>query len=301
MELRQLRHFIAVAETLNFHRAAKRLNMAQPPLSVSIRKLESEIGVRLFDRSSRVTRLTASGHAALAEAREAIRHAAELGRVARAAASGEIGRIRLAFAASATYRLLPNLLLAYGVRFPQVRLELREGTNTQILNMFEAGDIDLALVRVPTTFPSGIELQMIEEDTLWAALPASSPLSLKPMLSMRDFADQQFISLIASGRAAGLNAVTRRVFEEAGISPPITQEALQVHTIVSLVESGLGVAFLPSVCSNQPSARVVFRKIEDMPPAGSTGIALAYRSDVADPAALSFCNVALGREVRQPG
>src|SRR5271157_2792003 len=107
MELRQLNQFSVLAETLNFHRAAERLHIAQPPLSVSIRKLEEEFGVKLFDRKTSGVKLTEAGRAALGDARRALFHAAEAARIARATALGTSGRLRIGFVGTAKYRLLP--------------------------------------------------------------------------------------------------------------------------------------------------------------------------------------------------
>lgn len=293
MELRQLRHFVMVAETLNFHRAAERLNMAQPPLSMSIKKLEQEIGVELFERHSRAVKLTESGHAALKEARETLRHAGETIRIAQAVSSGETGRVRLAFAASATYSLLPALLPVYRGRHPNVTLDLREGTNTEIFDLMEAREIDIGLVRVPTSFPRSIELVTIEHDTLVAVLPRDNPLAQRSRLTLQDLADQPFVNHAVAGPLEGLNAATRRVFKDAGIAPRITQEARQVHTVISLVESGLGVALVPSVSARYSSGRIVFRHLENMPASAAVGIALAYRPQYETSAARRFRETAL--------
>lgn len=292
MELRQLKHFVTIAETLNYHRAAERLNIAQPPLSVSIRKLEDEFGARLFNRKRKVV-LTEAGHAALEEARKALHHASEAARIAKAVAAGEAGRIRLAFAGSATYRLLPELIPRFGARFPNVVLTMREGTNTDIMAMFEEHAIDLGLVRVPTELPDSIELVTIERDTLVAVLPKTSPLATRRKVTMRDLAAYPFVDHAASGHIPGMNAATRRVFEESGIRPRFSQMAKEVHTVISLVASGLGVALVPSVAAQYSSDKIAFRPVADLPPSGRVGIALAYRPTEETPAARRFREVAV--------
>jgi DNA-binding transcriptional LysR family regulator len=293
MDLRQLRQFVMLAETLNFHRAAERLNMAQPPLSVSIKKLEQEIGAQLFDRDRRNVKLTEAGYAILDDARRSLHHAAEIGRIARVAAAGESGRIKLSFAASATYNLLPALLPVYRYRYPNVKLELREGTNTEILTLLEAQEIDVGLVRVPTSFPRSIELVTIEHDVLVVAIPSANPLARRSKLTLADLAGEPFVNHASSGRVAGLHAATKRMFEQAGVAPDITQEALQVHTIISLVESGLGVALVPSVSARHASERIVFRHLDNPPPAATIGIALAYQPKHQSSATQRFRETAL--------
>jgi len=130
---------------LNFHRVANRLHIAQPPLSVSIRKLEEERRVRLFDRDRPGVRLTEAGHAALADARRALFHAAESERMARATVLGTGGRLRIGFVGTAKYRLLP----AFQAKHPGVTLTLSERDNGEILHALQNGELDAGIIRVP--------------------------------------------------------------------------------------------------------------------------------------------------------
>ena len=127
MELRQLRYFVMLAETGNFHRAAERLNMSQPPLTVAIRKLEEELGAALFIRSARGVALTAAGRASLEMARATLAQADRFREAAREGAAGERGRLRVGFVGSATFELLPRLIAEYRRRYPAVELVLEEG------------------------------------------------------------------------------------------------------------------------------------------------------------------------------
>lgn len=275
MELRQLRQFVMLAETCNFHRAAERLNMAQPPLSVSIRKLETELGVRLFNRSSRGVSLTEAGSGALREAKAALFHIEETARIARAVDAGEAGRLRIGFVGSATYALLPRLLPLFRARYPDVALELQEGTNGQIVAMLEAHTLDIGIVRMPFRNRHAIRCVTIERDVLIAALWAGHPLANKRRLALRDLADEPFVHY-AAGEVGGMRAVTTAMFQDAGFSPGVAQEAVQVDTVISLVESRLGVALVPSIAASRASKAVVFRKLADASASATIGIALAY-------------------------
>jgi DNA-binding transcriptional LysR family regulator len=277
MDLRQLRQFVAVAEAGSFRRAAEQLCMAQPPLSVAIRKLEGEIGVPLLERSSRGVRLSAAGEAALAAARRCLRDADEVAGAARAAASGEAGRLRIGFIGSVTHALMPRLIQAFGQRYPQVKLELHEATNQQLLSAVASDALDLGFVRMPTARPPGVDFQWVQRDVFVAALPAQHPLARRRRLRLQDLADQPFIGYTPS-RVGGLHAALMQLLMQAGVSPPITQEAVQVQTVIGLVESGLGLALVPSVNAPHASRRVVFRPLADLPAGHSIGIALAHRS-----------------------
>jgi DNA-binding transcriptional LysR family regulator len=275
MDLRQLRQFAVLAETLSFRKTAERLNISQPPLSVSIRKLEEELGVALFSRGKTGVRLTESGQAALADARRSLFHAEEVARSARTATLGESGRLRIGFVGSATYSLIPTLLPAFRERYPAVKLELYEGTNTGILARLEANILDIGLVRVPFPTRSRIHWVTAERDHLVAALPAAHPLARRRGLRLADLADEPFVHYAAS-EVPGLHAITMLVFQEAGFVPQVTQEAYQVASVICLVESGLGVALVPSIASRIPSKAVVFRELEGMSEHGSIGLALGF-------------------------
>jgi len=277
MDLRQLRQFSAVAETLSFRRAAERLCMAQPPLSVAIRKLEEEIGVALFERVSRGVRLTAAGRAAYEVAQKCRRNADELTSAARAAAQGESGHLRIGFVGSVTFGLMPHCVRAFRGRFPNVKLELREATNAEAVSAVDGGMLDVAFVRVPTARPPTVKFQQIESDVFCIALPAGHPLASRPTLRLKDLDGQPFVGY-ASSRAGGLHAAVTHLLQRAGVCPTVTQEGVQVHTLIGLVESGLGLALVPAVSAANAPTGVAFRPIRDLPRDAAIGIALAYHA-----------------------
>ena len=277
MDLRQLRQFVTVAETLNFRRAAERLCMAQPPLSVAIRKLEEEIGVALFDRTSRGARLTAAGHAACEVARKCLRNAEELASAARAAANGESGHLRIGFVGSVTFGLMPRFVRAFGERYPKVKLELGEVTNAEAVSAVDGGTLDIAFVRVPTMRPPAVKFQHIESDVFCIALPAGHPLASRKSLRLMDLAEEPFVGY-APSRAGGLHAAVTQLLQRAGVSPTVAQEGVQVQTLIGLVESGLGLALVPAVSAAHAPTGVAFRPIRDLPRDAVIGIALAHHA-----------------------
>lgn len=292
MDTRQLRHFVALAETLNYRRAAERLHIAQPPLSQSIRRLEQRLGVALFERDRRGTALTAAGAAALEDARRALFHAEQFGRVAQATASGEAGRLRVGFVGSATYALMPRLLPAFAQRYPGVELELAESTTRRILQQVERGELDIGLVRYPVAQAGGVALEPLQPDRFVAALRADSAWARKRRLGLAELADEPFV-LFSPGEVPGLHAVALLACQRAGFLPRVHQQAVQVQTVVSLVESGLGVALVPSVAARHASAGVVFKPLHDLDEAAAIGIALAWRPAAATPATRRFHETAL--------
>ena len=275
MELRQLRQFVAVAEAGSFSLAAERLCMAQPPLSVAIRKLEAEMGVPLFERTGRGVRLTPDGEAALSGANRCLKEAADLSTLAQAAQHDASGFLNIACIGSAVYGLLPTILKEFASRYPGIKFTLREYTNHETLIAVENGSIDLGFVRVPIARPVNVQFQAVAQDRFCAALPNDHPLCHRPSLSLQELADETFIGYVPS-RAGGLQGALMLTLLHAGITPRITQEAVQVQTAIGLVQGGLGVALVPSVHAATASSRVTFRPIHDLPPEPVIGIALAY-------------------------
>lgn len=292
MDLRQLKQFIAVAEMQSFRKAADRLHMAQPPLSVAIRKLEEEIGVTLLERNTRGVRLTEPGQAALVAAKRCIEQAENVKASAQAAANGDAGRLRIGFIGSVTFGLMPRLIHAFNKKYPNVKLELIEANNQSLLDAIESDALDLVFLRIPTTRPTEINFQIIQEDVFVAALPTHHPYAKKKSLCMKDLSEQLFISYVPS-RVGGLHAAVSHILHSAGVAPRITQEAMQVHTVIGLVESGLGIALIPSINTSITSDRVVFKKMRDIPKVSPIGIALAHHTQRVSPAAQRFKDLAV--------
>lgn len=295
MELRQLQQFITVAETLNFRRAAERLHMAQPPLSVAIRKLETELGAPLFERHPRGVALTTAGIAAFELARQCLGNAGALRDAVQAAAGGERGRVHVGFVGSATYALMPSLLPAFRAKYPHVELVLRESTNLELLAMVEAAELDIGLVRYPTGSSSALQFEIVERDVFCAVLPTSHALANKKFVTLPMLAREPFVDY-ASTRVPGLHAIVMLAFQQAGLSPLVAQEAMQVQTVISLVQSGMGVALVPSVSARLAARGVVFRPIKGLPASAAISLAMASHVACRNPAALRFLE--LGRALR---
>lgn len=260
MDLRQLQYFTVLAETLNFHRAAERLNMSQPPLTVAIRKLEQELGVPLFVRGPRGVTLTAAGEAALETARATLSHAAQIRQIAREGALGERGRLRVGFVGSAIYELLPRLIPEYRRRYPKVDLVLEEGTSIDISRKIRSHQLDVGLVRLPLLEAAPLDARVIEVDELVVAVPSGSPFAQRKSLALSQLAQEPFILFT---RISVLSTVILMACHSAGFTPHVAQEATQVHTILSLVQSGLGVALVPSKATRLVPERVKLLRLAD--------------------------------------
>ncbi|MGH8807899.1 MAG: LysR family transcriptional regulator [Noviherbaspirillum sp.] len=287
MDLRRIRHFVVLAETLNFRRAAERLHMAQPPLTVSIQKLEAELGTKLFVRGSSGVTLTPSGQAALVEARRLLFHGCQFAQSARSALDGTGGSLHVGFVGSTTYGMLQKLVPLFRTEYPGVELILREATSARIVQLLEEDALDIGLVRTPLLQSSKTGLVPLERDEFVAALPHGNQLAAKEPLKLGDLAGESFIMYVRT-EAAGLYTAAMLACQQAGFLPRVTQEAVQIQTVLSLVESGLGVALVPSVMQHFVSDKIVYRALADCPPAAEIGLALVYRPEMESPAAQRF-------------
>jgi DNA-binding transcriptional LysR family regulator len=241
MELRHLRHFLAIADELHMGRAAARLGMAQPPLSQSIARLEKDLGVRLFDRTNRRLTLTRSGAAFVAEAREAVRHADAAVALARASADGEAGELRLGFVSAALYEHLPRLLTRLRLDLPGVRPKLIElSTNDQIAALAD-GRIDIGFAHPPFATTERLDVVQFAADDIVAVMPDDG---VTQSITLQEIAARGLI-LFPQTHGPVLHAHIMDAFARAGVAIGEPQEATRALTMLALVSAGLGVTLLP--------------------------------------------------------
>jgi DNA-binding transcriptional LysR family regulator len=289
LELRQLRYFVAVAEELHFGRAALRLHMTQPPLSQTIQALEASLGTALFARTNRSVALTPAGHALLPEARRLLQQAEGLPALAQRAAAGETGRLALAFVSTADYSVLPALLRRFRETYPQVAIELREATSDVQQEDLLEYRIDAGLLIPPLSDKTAdaLHYQTVLTEPLVAALPQGlrSNRGNHSGLRLERVRDQPLI-IFPRHIAPGLHDAILACFHEAGVTPRIAQEAIQMQTIVGLVSAGMGIALVPQSVSNLRRPGVEYRPLAGKVPLVETG--LAWRRDNASPVLQAF-------------
>ena len=288
MELRHLRYFVVVAEELNITRAAKLLQMAQPPLSQQIHHLEEELGVTLFHRSKRRIELTDAGQVFLEEARRTLAQAEHARRTAQRAQRSEIGRLVMGFVSEATYDLLPAMLQAYRARFPQVEIVLREMTTMQQVQALQKGSIHLGMLRPPIS-ETGLTLQIIREEPFVAVLPPTTRFAPEEQFPLSALAEEPFV-LFPRAISPGVYDQVINLCNQAGFSPIIAQEATELHTILGLVAVGIGVSLLPASVHLLRNQGVIYQTFPQTGTQAST--ALAWRQDSRSSVLFPFLDVA---------
>lgn len=258
--LRQLEHFVAVAEAGSVSDGALRIRVAQPALSVSIRKLEEAIGAPLFVRETRGVRLTPAGQEFLEEARRSLSHATRARENARLAGLGELGVVRLGFVGSAIYRLLPQRLPAFLESFPSVRIEFTEGVSISLLQAMRERRMDAGIIRLPADGTDGFRITIVEKDDLVAVVPRRHRLAERDEIDLAELAGDPFV-MFSTSQVPRLRNMVVDACRTAGFSPRMVQEATQAFTMVGLVGSGVGVALLPGVISQFRSEEVRFLRL----------------------------------------
>lgn len=292
MELRHLRHFVAVAEELNFHRAAMRLNMAQPPLSQSIRRLEDSLGVQLLDRSRSGVALTPAGTAFIDEARNALAHADLARKLARREAA-DSPEIRVSFNSSAMYRILPRLLSAFRELAPMTGMHLHELPSPLQISPILNGDRDIGFVSHNTRGLEEFETILVERSSLAAAVPAHWSLASRKFVTLADLAEYPFILPPRHDYTVGTDAAIS-LFRRAGLMPSVIQSETHVSSTFALVGAGLGCTLTTGAAAVTTPENVTFVPIRDSALRAESGIRMIWRDSQLGAAARQF--VAFARE-----
>jgi DNA-binding transcriptional LysR family regulator len=242
MNLRQLRYFVVVAEALNFRRAAERLHISQPPLTVGIRKLEEELGAPLFNRTTRGLSLTPAGEDALPLARLALFQAEQMRQAVRARTDEERGHLNIGFS-DATAPLLRRLLPAFHRRHPKVDVMVTEMSGLELVRRLRIRKMDVGLVRLPLSNPAHIEASVVAHEELVVALAETHPLTRRGPISLAALHDAPLIAYPHGDPARDL---LLDACQHAGFEPHITQEVATASTILALVQMGLGIGIVPA-------------------------------------------------------
>jgi len=284
MELRHLRYFVAVAEELNFRRAAERLRVAQPALSAQIKNLEGELGVRLFERTTRSVLLTQTGQVFLTEARGVLGAATHAEQLVRKAEHGLVGTLRVGVITPATGPLLARVLRHYHQKYPGVTLSLSALTSAEQLRRLRAGELDAGLLRPPATSPE-LEMRFVEQAPMVLAAPAGHRLAKKRKLEWKDFNGEGLV-MIHPDQQHGFYDPFISACVKAGAKTHVAQYAQDVQIKMWLISAGFGIAPVTATLVEIRRPGVVFRTLPPgLPPIQTV---LVWRRLDASPVVKNF-------------
>ncbi len=256
MDVKQLKSFIAVANTLSFRRAARQLHLSQSALSIQIQNLEAHFGVSLLARNRRSVRLTPAGESVLADSDQLLKQIAAMELRAARIGSGETGHLRIGFVASATAQLLPSIVVAFRKAYPGVSFDLRNIPTTQQMEALKNGSIDIGFLRLPLVVDE-LLIELVHREQFAIVLPKSHRLASRKALTLRELADEPFI---AYGRrwAPNFHDQWTELCRKAGFTPNVVQETAEMETALVLIAAGLGVAILPKgiACRSRAAIKV---------------------------------------------
>jgi DNA-binding transcriptional LysR family regulator len=256
VELRHLRYFVAVAEELHFRRAAERLYVAQPAVSEQIRKLESELGVRLFDRTHQRVVLTDAGHALLAEARCVLQQAEVACRAARRAHEVSGSRLKVGYVPDVLPASVPRALHQLTTAVPTLEVTLESGPARDLLQAVRVRRLDVAVTSLPAP-TSGLRVLSLGRERLVAAVPSER---MDPVITLDALASQRLLTLPRETDPALYDTIVS-VFHDAGLAPVLTAvPAPRLESVLLGVASGRGMALLPAAAAERrtlPGVRIV--------------------------------------------
>ena len=259
MELRHLRYFITVAEELNFRRAAERLHLAQPALSTQIKNLEQELGVRLFDRTTRSVNLTPTGVVFLNEARGIIAATAHAEQLVRKAEHGLVGTLRVGVIAPAAGPLLAKILRHFHQKYPGVQLSLSSLSSAEQFRRLRAGELDAGLLRPPVTAPE-LDSRFVEQAPQLLAVPAGHRLAKKRGIQWQDFNGEGLVMIHPDQQHTFYDPFLAAC-AKAGAKVHPAQYAQDVQIKMWLISAGFGIAPVTSTLKEIRRAGVVFRTL----------------------------------------
>ena len=261
MELRHLRYFVVLAEELHFGRAARRLAISQPPLSVAIRQLEESVGARLFERNSKEVRLTPAGQALQTSARLLLRQAEEAALEARDVSQGSAGRLRIGFVGAMLYRGLPQTLAKFQAKHPAVRITLAELNSGEQITELLHDRLDFGFVHT-SRMPAELCHALLVSEPFVACLPVGHRLTRRRTVATASLRDEPFV-LFSRSASPDYHERILAICADAGFRPEVRHEVRHWLSVVSLVSQGMGVALVPSALRHAALRGAVFRPLDE--------------------------------------
>ncbi len=301
LELRVLTSFLVLADELNFTRAARRLNMTQPPLSLQIKQLEAQIGAQLFERNKRSVRLTPAGQVLRAEAEKLfdIEHRARQ-MVTQADRGENVGHLGIGLTAISAIELVPDILRQFSAQVPGVLYSLRETSSEAMIQSLLGNELDVAILRPPVT-DSRLQARRLMSEPYVLAAPASHPLAGKSSVNARDL-DGQSLATLERRYGQYAHDLMMTWLAEHSVVPSCMHDGARHHAMMSMVAAGVAVSLVPASAAAQPVKGVVYRRIanRDVP---TLELWIAFHKEIGNPLTRPFveqaAEIAAGYKVDQ--
>ncbi|HTA31739.1 MAG TPA: LysR family transcriptional regulator [Candidatus Cybelea sp.] len=290
MELRHLRYFLAVAEALNFTKAAALLRVAQPALSRRVQDLEDEIGVDLLKRSPRGVTLTAEGKLFLEKTRQLLKLADESVEQVRALARGQFGDLHIGYSPSPTVEILPPALATFQKTFPQVNVLLHDASQRELVEGLQNGTLELAITVPPAgDQTAGIQFEVLRTYPLCVAMTAMHPFARMKSIPLERLAAEPLVALRRKDYPEADHFLDR-LFASCRAKPRIAVECDSASSLITEVEAGRGIALATPIFKLVAGKRLLYRPLTGTTEVLSVGIARATKGDVT-PAGEKFCEI----------
>lgn len=301
MELRHIRYFLVVAEEKNFTRAAQRLGISQPPLSMQIKDLEEEIGAELFHRSPSGVELTEVGYAFKNAVQLIPNRVLEAVQLAQSVANGEVGQLRLGFTGTSILNpLIPASIRAFQHSYPNIDLKLEEANSLRLIKALLEDQLDVAIIRAPESTPDALNVQNLLDEPLIMAIPVQLPLSIENQTAPLNILKNYDFILSPRTVSAGLYDAIINACRQAGFEPKIGQNAPQIASILALISANLGVSLVPESTRQLGIAGIQYISIDA--PTPFISLAIAYKKKNPSQTAINFASVlnSICREAIKP-
>ncbi|WP_103068591.1 LysR family transcriptional regulator [Aquimarina sediminis] len=280
IELRHFTYFMAVAEELHFRKAADRLFISQPGLSRQIKQMEDIIGVALFIRNKRKVSLTAAGEYLKKELDYIFNHIDFTLKQTKLIDKGSDGEIRIGFLGSAIQTVIPDLLVKVNEEYPNIKFSLEEISNYLQVEAIQKDQLDIGFVRLARV-PEGMQMKTIHVDTFSLVLPDNHHLSKSTFKSIKQVSNEHFV-LFSSDYSSLYYDKIMSICEDKGFTPKVSHKSVHAQTIFKLVESGLGVAIVPTSLQYGFDLKVKFLEIPKIPQ--KSALSIIWKEDNRNPA-----------------
>lgn len=279
--IRSIEIFMTVADELHFRRAAERLHMTQPPLSLRIKQLEESLGVELFCRTTRTVQLTPAGKELHERAGRWLRDLDAMTNAVRNVGQGTAGSLQLGFPPSTMFHTLPKLLEVYRGRHPQITLDLKEMPSDDLLDALRQGRLQAVLARTsPARMESDLDHVVATKEAMVLAMPKDHPLAAAEHVPVERLDRTAFIGFSATG-SRYFHDFLERFFDRHEVRPLMMHESV-LPTILALVEAGLGIALVPASLAKLKTERLVYRPVACKEAAEPATLYCAWRKSESD-------------------